>query len=368
MTSLSSTALVLTDEGKLDLTVVEVAEPGPFEVRVRLRASGVCHSDLHVAQGDWGSKTPMVLGHEGAGVIEAVGLGVPESRVGEHVAISWFAPCLRCKYCVTGREWACSNTTANDAVMADGTTRLSANGQSVHAFLNVGSFAEYAVVPESGAILVPEELPFEVAALIGCAATTGIGAALHTGKVRPGNSAVVIGSGGVGLSVLMGLTLAGAHPIVAVDVSEAKLDAARRLGATHTIDASDGDVVERVQAILGGGAAFAFEAAGRADTAEQCVALVETGGTVVLVGMPPSDSAQFSLNLLEVTNLGKTIIGCSYGSATPSTDFPMLAQLHLAGRLPLDTLVGQRITLGQVPQAFEEMSAGRGLRAVVIYD
>lgn len=367
MTPISAQALVFTETSSLDLATVEVLPPGPGEVRVQLQASGVCHSDLHVADGDWGSALPAVLGHEGAGVIEAVGEGVPKSRVGERVALCWYAPCLHCRFCVTGRQWACQNTTANDAVMADGTTRLRRDGRSVHAFLNVGSFSEYAVVPSSGAIAVPDALPFEVAALIGCAATTGIGAVLYTADVEAGSSAVVVGCGGVGLSVVMGLVLAGASRIVAVDVTAEKLAAAKAVGATHLMDATAGNAVEQVAELLGGGADYVFEAAGRTATAQQCVSMTGPAGATVLVGMPSGADAILPVNVLELTLFGKRILGCSYGSANPSVTFPTLAELYLAGRLPLDELVGDRISLDEVPAAFEAMRTGRGLRSVVVF-
>ena len=366
MSSISANALVFTAEGNLELDTVDIEAPGPGEIRVQLKASGVCHSDLHVANGDWGSKVPTVLGHEGAGIIESVGAGVSPDRIGEHVALSWFAPCLKCKYCVSGRQWACRDTTANDAVMADGTTRIRRRGSSIHAFLNVGSFAEYAVVPESGAITIPNELPFEIAALIGCAATTGIGAVLNTGKVPAGSSSAVVGCGGVGLSVVMGLALAGANPIIAVDMSEEKLAAAKEAGATHVINGADGNIVEQIKMLTNGGVEYSFEAAGRVDTAEQCVSMTCAAGTAVLVGMPSGGTAM-PLNLLDVTLNGKSVVGCSYGGSTASLTFPMLAELYLSGRLPLDKLVGTRIELGDVPHAFDEMKGGRGLRSVVCY-
>lgn len=366
MTAIKAQALIFTEDSTLEVATVDVADPGPGEIRVRVHASGVCHSDLHVVAGDWNMPSPMILGHEGAGIVEAVGAGVPESRIGEKVALSWFAPCLRCKYCVSGRQWACQNTTANDCVMADGQTRLSHDGTRIYPFLNVGSFAEYVVVPESGAITVPDELPFEVAALIGCAATTGIGAALNTAKVHAGSSAVVIGCGGVGLSVVMGLALAGANPIIAVDMSDEKLEAARGVGATHVVNARSGDVVEQCQAIVDGGVEYAFEAAGRVDTAAQCIAVTETAGTTVLVGMP-SRGATAPLDLLDLTMNGKTVIGCSYGSSNPSITFSTLADLFLAGRLPIDKLLGESISLDQVSGAFEQMRSGQGLRQVVSF-
>ncbi|WP_155949819.1 zinc-binding dehydrogenase [Rhodococcus sp. 114MFTsu3.1] len=366
MNRIKADAMMFTDGSGLELTALDVLPPGPGEIRVRMRASGVCHSDLHVVTGDWGGKSPVVLGHEGSGIIESVGEGVPTSRIGDHVALSWFAPCRICSYCISGRQWACRNTTANDALMADGTTRLRRDEASVYAFLNVGSFAEYAVVPESGAITMPKELPFEIGALIGCAATTGIGAVLNTAQVTSGSSSAVVGCGGVGLSVIMGLALAGANPIIAVDMSDEKLDAARAAGATHVVNANEGSVVDRVMALTSYGVEYAFEAAGRVDTAGQCVDMTAPDGTTVLVGMP-SGANPLPLNLLDVTMNGKSILGCSYGGATPALTFPMIADLYLSGKLPLDELVGTRIDLTNVPQAFEEMKAGRGRRSVVTY-
>ena len=231
---------------------------------VRLGASGVCHSDLHVRDGDWRRPLPAVLGHEGAGVVEAVGAGVTAVSAGDHVVLSWWYPCRRCAFCESGRTWACSGTRAGESLLPDGTTRLRrASGEAVRAYLAIGTFSERAVVPESAAVPVPPEVPFDVAALIGCAVTTGVGAVLNTAAVPAGASAIVIGCGGVGLSVLMGAVLAGAAPIVAVDRSEEKRELAGELGATQTASSA-----AEARELLPAGADFVFEAIGLVETIE----------------------------------------------------------------------------------------------------
>src|SRR3989440_2198240 len=270
----------------MSLETVLLEAPKAGEVLVRLLASGVCHSDLHVVEGHWKVPMPLVLGHEGTGLVEEVGPGIRDIAVGAHVVLSWFAPCRRCAYCVTGRAWACTTTRADYCVMEDGTTRLRRlNGDTLFPFLAVGSFARHAVVPESGAVVVPDAVPAAVAALIGCAVTTGVGAVLNTARVPAGSSAAVIGCGGVGLSAVMGLRLAGAHPIVAVDLSDDRLAVATQVGASHTVNGG-GDVAAAVRAIADGGVDYAIEANGSPATIELAVALVGRGGHAGPVSPP----------------------------------------------------------------------------------
>jgi S-(hydroxymethyl)glutathione dehydrogenase/alcohol dehydrogenase len=360
-------AAVLSEPGRpLSLETVQLEEPKTGEVLVRLSASGVCHSDLHVVEGHWELPMPLVLGHEGAGVVEAVGPGVHDVAVGDHVVLSWFAPCRRCRYCVTGRAWACTTTRADYCVMADGTTRLRRlNGDTLFPFLAVGSFARHAVVPESGAVAVPAAVPPAVAALIGCAVTTGVGAVLNTARVPTGSSAAVIGCGGVGLSAVMGLRLAGAHPIVAVDLSAERLAVAAEVGASHTVDGGE-DVRDAVRAIVEDGVDYAVEANGSPATVELAVKLLRRGGTAVLVGLPAA-GVTAPLDHLSVVNLGKSIVGSAYGSSVPAVDFPRLAELYLAGRLPIDRLVTDRIVLEDVDAALEAMRRQQRVRSVVLY-
>ncbi|MFL5679864.1 MAG: zinc-binding dehydrogenase, partial [Chloroflexota bacterium] len=339
-------------------------------VRVRMLASGVCHSDLHVRDGDWERPGPMVLGHEGAGVVEAVGPGVSSPRVGELVALTWYAPCLRCAACQAGRQWACSDSPSVTHRMADGTTRLRRDDATdVLTYLSIGTFAETQVVPVTAAVPMPEGTPPEVAALIGCCVSTGVGAVTKTARVEPGASVVVFGLGGVGLSVVMGAVLAGAARIVAVDRVANKLDVARQLGATHVVQAGD-DRSETRAAIVDatdGGPDYAFEAIGLPATIEQAIDVLPPGGTAVLVGLTPF-GVRASFDVFPFVDGSRRILGSNYGFAVASIDFPRYAELHLAGRLPIDRLVDRRIDLDGIEDAFDRMRRGEGLRSVVTFD
>ena len=349
----------------LDITMVEVADPGPGSVLVRMGASGVCGSDRHVLDGDWTLPCPTVMGHEGAGTVEAIGAGVTDLSVGDHVILSWFYPCRRCVACLSGKSYVCTGSRSEECLLPDGSTALARNGEQVFPYLAVGSMCEYAVVPESGAIRIPNEVPFDVASLIGCGIATGFGAVTHDANVEAGASAVVVGSGGVGLSIIMALKLVGANPIIAVDRSEEKLEAARRLGATHTLQAGPG-LAERVAEITGHGAAYAFEAIGRVDTIESLPGLIAPGGTAVIVGLPPKDSP-VSIDALALAESGKSLIGSNYGSTVPGRDFPLIAGLYLAGKLPVDELISHRIPLEEVNEAFDAMRRGERARSVIIF-
>jgi S-(hydroxymethyl)glutathione dehydrogenase/alcohol dehydrogenase len=335
-------------------------------VRVRVEASGVCHSDLHVADGGWAMPLPIVLGHEGAGVVEAVGEGVRDVRPGDHVVLAWLAPCHRCAACAGGRPWLCSGTRSLDNVLPDGDTAFATveDDEPVRAYLGLGTFAQRTVVPESAAIAVDARVPAAVAALIGCAVTTGVGAVLRTARVRPSESAVVVGCGGVGQAVLLGLALAGAEPVIAVDLSEERLDQARALGASTVLCGDDPDLAAHVAGLTGGGADHAFEAAGRAATLELLPSLVARGGQAVFVGMPP-DGTRIAVDPFDLADRGKRILGCNYGSSVPAIDFPRLARLHLMGALPLDRLVGRRLPLDAADEALRDLRDAVGLRAIL---
>ena len=348
--------------GDEELRLAEVRED---LVRVGLRAGGVCGSDLHVADGDWPAEGPLVLGHEGAGVVEEVGPGVRDVRPGDRVVLSWFAPCRRCPNCAGGRAWLCQNTRALQNTLPDGTTGFaSVDGSPVPAFLGLGTFAEAAVVPESAAVKVPDALPFPAAALIGCAVTTGVGAVVNTAGVGPGDSAVVIGCGGVGQAIVLGLGLVGAGPIVAVDLSDERLALAQELGATHALRGDDPDLAGHVGAITGDGADHAFEAIGKAATIGMLPSLVCRGGQAVIVGMP-AEGVTVPLDPFNLADGGKRLLGCNYGSSVPAVDFPKLARLYLSGRLPLDRLVGRTTTLDGVDQALDDLRQAAGLRTVI---
>jgi S-(hydroxymethyl)glutathione dehydrogenase/alcohol dehydrogenase len=359
-------AAVFTGVGlPLQIEELEVEEPAAGEVAVRIEASGVCHSDLHVIEGEWAETPPIVLGHEGCGVVESVGPGVEHVAPGDRVVLSWYAPCGTCRFCERGREWLCVRTGADHHLMPDGGVRLHrTDGTDVRPYLAVGSFAQRAVVPGSGAIPVPADLPVEVGALIGCAVTTGVGAVINTAEVQPGASVAVIGCGGVGLSIIMGAHLAGADPIVAIDLHDEKLDRARDVGASHAL--RGGEVTAGgLEAILPGGPDFVFEAIGLQATVAQTLELTPRGGTAVLVGMTPQH-VTVPLDPLDLSTNGKTVVGCTYGSARPRVDFPRLAQLALSGRLPVERLIDARVPLDEVNGAFERMRRGQGGRTVLL--
>jgi len=364
-------AAVLHAAGRpLEVLDLELDPPRQGEVEVRMLASGVCHSDVHRADGDWGPVRPTVLGHEGAGVIEAVGEGVEGLEPGQRVVLSWFPSCRRCSACKAGRTWECSGSSANDHLQPDGTTRLhTADGRDVLAYLSIGTFAEREVVSAAAAVPVPDAVPPELAALIGCCVATGVGAVRNTAQVPTGVSVAVIGLGGVGLSAVMGAALAGASPIVAVDRDPVKLQLASRAGATESVLATS-DEEQTLRSILeatGGGPAFAFETAGLASTAELCLRSLPIGGPGGLVGLPPiGDRA--SLELFGFVDGSRRILGSNYGWSIPERDFPLLAGHYLAGRLPIDLLVEERIALEDLERAMDSLRRGEGARRVILFD
>jgi S-(hydroxymethyl)glutathione dehydrogenase/alcohol dehydrogenase len=364
-------AAVLQAVGRpLEVLELELDLPRQGEVEVRMLASGVCHSDVHRADGDWGSVRPTVLGHEGAGVVEALGGGVDGLERGQLVVLSWFPSCRRCSACTARRPWECSGTSANDHLQQDGTTRIhTSDGEDVLAYLSIGTFAEREVVAAVAAVPVPRDVPPEVAALIGCCVATGVGAVRNTARVPAGVPVAIVGLGGVGLSAVMGGALVGASPIVAVDRDPAKLQLASRAGASEGVLATS-DHEETLRNIIqatGGGPAFAFETAGFASTADLCLRSLPTGGTAVLVGLPPfGDRA--SVELFDFVDGSRRILGSNYGWSVPDRDFPLLAEHYLAGRLPIDLLVEERIALDDVERAMDALRRGEGARRVILFE
>jgi Zn-dependent alcohol dehydrogenase len=367
MTASVRAAVLRAAHTPLAVETLELADPGPGEVRVRYGASGVCHSDLHCIDGEWTVPLPLVLGHEGAGTVEAVGPGVSGLASGDTAVLSWRYACGHCRACLRGRSFVCSETRMGDSTLDDGTLRFrDAKGTGLYQYLSVGTFAEAAVVPASAVVPIPSSVPFEVACLIGCSVTTGVGAVVNTAQVEPGASVAVIGCGGVGLSVVMGAALAGAHPIIAVDVEDAKLEQARDLGATHAVR-GDGDVAAAVGAIVPGGVDYAFEAIGLQRTVELMPDLLCLGGVAVMVGMTAED-VRVSFSGFGLPEFGHSVLGSNYGSSVAAIDFPRIAALYEAGKLPIDRLITRRIALDEVNEAFDDMRARRGGRAVVLYD
>ena len=365
----SITAAVLERPGEpLRVEDLLLDAPGPGEVRVRLLASGVCHSDLHMVEGEWGDTPPIVLGHEGCGVVEELGPGVTAPRLGQVVVLDWFASCGACSDCLAGRPWVCRRTRSTENVLPDGTTRIHRlDGSPVLPYLSVATFATASVVSATSAVPIPEGLPPEVASLIGCSVTTGVSSVLRAATPPPGSPAVVFGLGGVGLSIVMGLALAGAAPIVAVDRVLAKLDVALAIGATTTIVAGDADAtVEAVRDATSGGALFAFEAIGLEATIDQAMRSLRAGGTAVLVGMTPF-GVRASFDAFDLVDRSLAVVGTNYGYGVPREDFPRYADLYLQGRLPIDRLIDDRIGLQEVNGALDAMRRGEGVRRVIVY-
>lgn len=360
-------AVVFTGVGEpLRVEELELEAPRAGEVRVRVAAAGVCHSDLHVFQGGWTHHTPIVLGHEGGGVVVEVGEGVDDLAVGDHVILSWMPACGRCRQCDAGRPWLCE--AALDAMetdgLLDGTTRLRRpTGEPVHHYLASAVFAEEAVVPAKGAVKIREDAPLDTVCIIGCAVATGVGAVRNTAAVEAGSRVVVLGLGAVGLSAVQGAVLAGARTIVAVDVDQRKLDLAREFGATDVVDARGADPVEAVCELCGG-ADYAFECAGLPLTAQQAATMLDTHGMAVIVGQPRSGTSA-SFDPLLVSCYEHRIVGSNYGSTDPRRDFPALVDAYMRGDLAVDKLITGRRPLAEAQAAFDDLAAGKAIRTVL---
>ena len=301
-------AVFTSPQHPVEIMEVTLAGPRAGEVRVKIAAAGVCHSDLHVKRGEWDAPAPLVMGHEGSGVVTELGEGVTSLAVGDHVVLSWVPPCGECRYCKQGHEARCqkvATVVAPLGVLFDGTSRLSVDGENIHHYLGVSSYAEEVVVPASGAIKVRDDAPLDVIAVVGCAVATGVGAVLNTAAVEPGSTVAVIGCGGVGLNVVQGAKLAGAERIVAIDVLPEKTQMALQFGATDRIDGSNGDAVKQLFELIPDGVDYAFDAIGRTITTEQAIQMLGLGGAAVIVGLPPTGAkASFEPLVLADAALG----------------------------------------------------------------
>jgi len=342
----------------LEVVDVDPAALTPHQVRVRMAASGVCHSDLSVQQGKIPYPTPCVLGHEGAGVVEEVGDAVTLVAPGDHVIISWIPACRDCVWCRADQPFLCERG-LGDAL---GAPYGSVAGDVVFAGLTTGTFGETAQVLERALVKIDADVPLDVASLVGCAVTTGVGAVLNTAAVKPGDTVAVVGCGGVGLSVIQGAVVAGASRIIAVDPSAERRGIAESLGATDSTDD-----VAAVASINGGvGVDHAFEVVGRSTTMRAAYDATRNGGACTIVGVGADDDIA-GFNARELSISGKRILGCVYGSADPQRDFPRFLDLYRAGRLPIDRLITSRIGLADVNDAFRAMEAGEGARSVIVF-
>ena len=360
-------AAVLNEVGApLTIDTLAMAPLQANDVLVRVRASGLCHTDLEVIQGTLVYPMPIVLGHEGAGVVEAVGSAVGRVKKGDHVICSWNPHCGHCFYCERGVPILCEPYKRNEprGLLLDGSSRLSRDGAPVNHFFTTSTHAELTVVPESGAIAVSKEIPFDRACIIGCGVMTGVGAAVRKARVEPGSSVLVIGCGAVGLNVLQGARLAGATTIIAVDVGAARLARARQFGAQHAIEATGEGVLDEVRALTAGrGADHVFEAAGREAAFRLAVEAVRPAGQVVWLGkINVAAEVAFRWGSL----MGeKRIVRSSYGDAVPQRDFPWLVEQYLEGRLMLDELITRRIALDEINDGFADLAQGIGTRTVI---
>jgi len=351
----------------LELDDLELLPPRRGEVLVRYVASGVCHSDLHIIQGLVAHPVPVVLGHEGAGIVEAVGPEVETVHVGDHVLTSYVPSCGRCHWCVVGRPNLCDLRDQPRHVLHDGTARFHArDGSEVFQYLQVASYAERAVLPEQNVIPIRKDAPLDVVCLVSCGVMTGAGAVINRAQVRPGSNVVVFGCGGVGLNAIQAAALMGAGKVIAVDVFDHKLDWSREFGATHTVNARTTDAVAKIQELCGrGGADYAIEAIGGAPTIEQAFASVHRGGTVVVIGVSP-DGTRISIDP-QMLLQERVLTGTSFGSARQRVDLPMLVDLFMDGRYKLRELISRQVALDELNSAYDALQRGEVRRSVVVY-
>ena len=350
-----------------DFAVVDVDldPPKTGEVLVKMKATGVCHSDLSIINGTIPSGFPVVLGHEGAGIIEEVGEGVANVAPGDHVVLSFIPNCGECFYCVHQEPFLCA-VTKNDGNLLDGTSRVKRNGESIVVMSYLGNMAEYCVVPSVCVVAIDKSFDFKAAALVGCGVTTGVGAAIKTAEVEPGSTVAVFGCGGVGLNVIQGCRIAGAAQIIAVDLSAEKMEMAKAFGATDTVT-PDGNPVKEIRTLTNGiGADYAFDVVGHSKIIEACIKCTRRNGMAVLVGVGNFED-KFSVNAAILPFTAKTIKGCMYGSANFKADFPMYLELYRQGKLDLDKLVTRTYTLDEAPQAFADLESGKNARGVIVH-
>ncbi|MHA7599896.1 zinc-dependent alcohol dehydrogenase family protein [Alicycliphilus sp. T452] len=350
----------------LEIWEVDLAPPGPGEVLVQVAAAGICHSDLSIINGDRPRDTPIVLGHEASGVVQALGEGVDDLAVGDHVVLLFVPGCGSCLPCAEGRPVLCEPAAQAGVAgtLLSGARRLSRGGQPIAHFVGVSAFAEHAVLSRRGVQKIDKRIPLDVAALFGCAVMTGVGAVANTARVQPGQSVAVVGLGGVGLSGIMGAVAAGAARVVAVDLSDEKLTLARRFGATDTVNAADPDAVQTLRDLTGGGVDHAFEMVGSAKALELAYRVTRRGGSTVTVGLPANAQA-VSLPVWHLVAEERTLKGSYMGSCIPRRDVARYIALYEAGRLPVDRLVTGTLALDEINEGFDRLARGEAIRQII---
>ncbi len=351
----------------LSIEEVNLAPPKAVEMLVRIGGAGLCHSDLSMINGDRPRPVPMAMGHEGAGEVVEVGSAIDDVRAGDHVVFQFSAACGRCPRCVEGRPQVCERASVAKAageLMAGGSRITALNGERIGHHLGLSCMAEYAVVDRGSVVVIDKDMPLADAALFGCAVMTGVGAVVNTARIRAGDSVAIIGLGGVGLSGVMGARLAGAETIVAIDREPAKLEIARRAGATHVVCARDANCVEQVRDLTGGGVDYAFELAGSIDAMTTAYAVVKYGGTVVVAGLPAS-TASFSFNQADLVGQEKSIRGSFMGSCVPVRDIPRFIRLYREGRLPVNHLIDGYIGYDQLNAGFDKLQDVKAIRQIL---
>jgi len=352
----------------LAVETVDLDPPGPGEVLVRIKAAGLCHSDLSVINGDRPRPVPMVLGHEAAGTVEALGAGVEDLKAGDHVVMVFVPSCGHCLPCAEGRPALCEPAMAANTAgtLLSGARRLKHNGGVLNHLLGVAAFADYVTVSRRSLIRVDKSLPFEHAALFGCAVLTGVGAVVNTAALKPGQTAAIVGLGGVGLAGLLGAVAAGASQIIAIDVMAGKLELARKLGATTTVNGRDADAIEQVKAATGGGVDFAFDFAGSVQALETAWRVTRRGGTTVSAGLP-NPKLTFPLPAVNLVAEERTLKGSYIGTCVPLRDIPRYVALFQQGKLPVDKLLTGRLALEDINEGFDRLHRGEAIRQIVTF-
>ncbi len=352
----------------LTIAELDLDAPGPGEVLIAVRAAGLCHSDLSVIDGHRPRPLPMALGHEAAGVVEALGAGVDDLAIGDHVITTFVPSCRRCEPCVGGRPALCEPGAASntDGTLLGGTQRLHRSGRDIHHHLGVSAFADHAVVSRRSLVRIDRDLPFDEAAVFGCAVLTGVGAVVNTAQLRAGSRTAIVGLGGVGLAALLGARAQGASVLIAIDLSPAKLALARELGATHTLEAADPDVVAKARGLTRGGVDAAFEMAGSVQALDLAYRITRRGGTTVTAGLS-SPQAMFSVPHVGIVAEERTIKGSYLGGADPARDIPRYIEWYRAGRLPVDRLISHRLALDEINAGFDRLASGEAVRQVVLF-